>query len=159
MQRNRDQVQGQADEGPSEIETTHSPEGRQLASASYRESYAKYRRKTEAALNSEPIPLGHRQTIRRYFGADPAPGRGCRKVDRENSCRRQTMSPGLSAPRRPVCFSERPAGCEFTLPALAGFAPASPAVSWRNKARLARGRAGAGLPVSIPSRSLLCRTD
>ena len=22
---------------------------------------------TEAALNSEPIPLGHRQTIRRYF--------------------------------------------------------------------------------------------
>ncbi len=65
--RKTDQVQGQADEGPSEIETTHSPEGRQLASRSYRESYAKYRRKTEAALNSEPIPLGHRETIRRYF--------------------------------------------------------------------------------------------
>ncbi len=63
----RDQVQGQADEGPSEVETTRSPEGRQLASRSYQETYARYRRKTEAALNSEPIPLGHRQTIRRYF--------------------------------------------------------------------------------------------
>ncbi len=63
----RDQVQGQADEGPSEVETTHSPEGRQLATRSYAESYAKYKRKSEAALNSEPIPLGHRQTIRRYF--------------------------------------------------------------------------------------------
>jgi hypothetical protein len=63
----REQLQGQADEGPSETETTHSPEGRQLATRSYRESYDKYRRKTEAALNSEPIPLGHRQTIRRYF--------------------------------------------------------------------------------------------
>ena len=29
--------------------------------------YQKYRKMTEAALNSEPIPLGHRQTIRRYF--------------------------------------------------------------------------------------------
>jgi len=66
-ERKRDQLQGQADEGPSEVETTHSPEGRQLASRSYRENYAKYRRKTEAALNSEPIPLGHRETIRRYF--------------------------------------------------------------------------------------------
>jgi hypothetical protein len=65
--RKRDQVQGQADEGPSETETTHSPEGRQLAARGYRETYQKYRRMTEAALNSEPIPLGHRQTIRRYF--------------------------------------------------------------------------------------------
>jgi hypothetical protein len=65
--RKRDQVQGQADEGPSETETTHSPEGRQVATRGYRETYQKYRRKTEAALNSEPIPLGHRQTIRRYF--------------------------------------------------------------------------------------------
>ncbi|WP_165071904.1 hypothetical protein [Paludisphaera rhizosphaerae] len=64
---NRDQVKGQAGEGPSETETTHSPEGRQLASRSYRENYAKARKRTEAALNNEPIPLGHRQTIRRYF--------------------------------------------------------------------------------------------
>jgi hypothetical protein len=43
------------------------PEGRQTAARTYREQYQKYRRMTEAALNSEPIPLGHRQTIRRYF--------------------------------------------------------------------------------------------
>jgi hypothetical protein len=65
--RKREQVQGQMGEGDSETETTHMPEGRQTASRSYREQYQKYRRMTEAALNSEPIPLGHRQTIRRYF--------------------------------------------------------------------------------------------
>lgn len=65
--RSRDQLKGQAGEGPSETETTHSPEGRQLASRDYRENYAKARKRTEAALNSQPIPLGHRQTIRRYF--------------------------------------------------------------------------------------------
>jgi hypothetical protein len=65
--RNRDQLNGQAGDGPSETETTHSPEGRQLASRNYRENYAKARKRTEAALNNEPIPLGHRQTIRRYF--------------------------------------------------------------------------------------------
>ncbi len=65
--RKQDYVQGQAGEGPSETETTHSPEGRELASSQYSEKYQKYRKLTEAALNSEPIPLGHRQTIRRYF--------------------------------------------------------------------------------------------
>jgi hypothetical protein len=65
--RKQDNLKGQMDEGPSEIETVHSPEGRQAAARAYREQYQKYRRLTEAALNSEPIPLGHRQTIRRYF--------------------------------------------------------------------------------------------
>jgi hypothetical protein len=65
--RKREQVQGQMGEGDSETETTHMPEGRQTASRSYKEQYQKYRRMSEAALNSEPIPLGHRQTIRRYF--------------------------------------------------------------------------------------------
>ena len=65
--RKQDYVQGQAGEGPSETETTHSPEGREIASSQYSEMYQKYRKMTEAALNSEPIPLGHRQTIRRYF--------------------------------------------------------------------------------------------
>ena len=46
---------------------THSPEGRQTAARSYREAYQKYRKMSEAVLDSEPIPLGHRQTIRRYF--------------------------------------------------------------------------------------------
>jgi hypothetical protein len=65
--RKREQVQGAMGEGDSETETTHMPEGRQTASRSYKEQYQKYRRMSEAALNSEPIPLGHRQTIRRYF--------------------------------------------------------------------------------------------
>lgn len=65
--RKQDTVKGQMGEGPSETETTHSPEGRQSAGRQYRELYQKYRQRTEAALNSEPIPLGHRQTIRRYF--------------------------------------------------------------------------------------------
>lgn len=66
--KNLEQVSGPtADEGPSEVETTHSPEGRQQAVRGYRESYQKYRRMSESVLDSEPIPLGHRQTIRRYF--------------------------------------------------------------------------------------------
>jgi hypothetical protein len=65
--RKQEFVQGQVGEGPSETETTHSPEGREVASRKYSEMYQKYRKMTEAALNSEPIPLGHRQTIRRYF--------------------------------------------------------------------------------------------
>jgi len=65
--RNLKEVTGEASEGPSEMETTHSPEGRQLASRGYREAYQKALKKSEAVLDSEPIPLGHRQTIRRYF--------------------------------------------------------------------------------------------
>jgi hypothetical protein len=66
--KNLEQVSGPtADDGPSEVETTHSPEGRQQASRGYREAYQKYRRISESVLDSEPIPLGHRQTIRRYF--------------------------------------------------------------------------------------------
>lgn len=63
----REQVTGQMGEGASETETTHLPEGRQTASRSYRDQYQKYRRASEAALDSEPLPLGHRETIRRYF--------------------------------------------------------------------------------------------
>ncbi len=65
--RQKEQVKGEMGEGESETETTHLPEGRQAAARAYREQYQKYRRMTEAALDSEPIPLGHRQTIRRYF--------------------------------------------------------------------------------------------
>jgi hypothetical protein len=61
------EITGQPGEGPSEMETTHSPEGKQSAARGYRESYQKYRKMSEAVLDSEPIPLGHRQTIRRYF--------------------------------------------------------------------------------------------
>jgi len=36
---------------------------------------------TEAALNSEPIPLGHRQTIRRYFELIRPQGDEAEKAD------------------------------------------------------------------------------
>ncbi len=66
-QRNQEQITGNPDDGPSEVETQHSAEGRQQANRAYRDVYNKYRRMSEAVLDSEPIPLGHRQTIRRYF--------------------------------------------------------------------------------------------
>ncbi|HEY2412464.1 MAG TPA: hypothetical protein VGI40_09490 [Pirellulaceae bacterium] len=59
----------QSDQGEIEVETTHSPEGKQNAQREYRTTYDKYRKISEAVLDSEPIPLGHRQTIRRYFEA------------------------------------------------------------------------------------------
>jgi hypothetical protein len=59
----------QSEEGETEIENTQTPEGKEDARRAYRESYAKYRKISEAVLESEPIPLGHRQTIRRYFEA------------------------------------------------------------------------------------------
>jgi hypothetical protein len=79
--RQRDRVKGQMGEGPSEAETSHSPEGRQTASREYREAYQKYRKMIEAALNSEPIPLGHRQTIRRYFELIRPQGEATREAD------------------------------------------------------------------------------
>lgn len=57
----------QSDSGETEIETTHSPEGEQAAQRDYRQNYAKYKKISESVLENEPIPLGHRQTIRRYF--------------------------------------------------------------------------------------------
>ncbi len=65
--RDRKDITGQMGEGPSETETTHSPEGREVAAAKYREVYDKYKKMTESVLDNEPIPLGHRQTIRKYF--------------------------------------------------------------------------------------------
>jgi hypothetical protein len=59
----------QSDEGEVEVETSHSPEGQQQAQREYRATYDKYRKISESVLDSEPIPLGHRQTIRRYFEA------------------------------------------------------------------------------------------
>jgi len=59
----------QSDQGETEIETSHSPEGKQQAQREYRATYDKYKKISEAVLDSEPIPLGHRQTIRKYFEA------------------------------------------------------------------------------------------
>lgn len=55
------------DEGQVEIETTSSPEGKQDAQREYRQNFSKYKKMSDSVLESEPIPLGHRQTIRKYF--------------------------------------------------------------------------------------------
>jgi hypothetical protein len=84
------EITGNPGDGPSEMETTHSPEGRQVAARRYRETYQKYRRMSEAVLDSEPIPLGHRQTIRKYFELiRPQNGEGATE---------KTPSPGTSGP-------------------------------------------------------------
>ena len=85
---------------------------------------------TEAALNSEPIPLGHRQTIRRYFElirpqgdeaeqsevkpAPPAPGpvmldpRG--KTPRSRPRRHPGYVPLGDGPRAPSSFASNRSG-------------------------------------------------
>lgn len=65
--RREEQLTGQAGEGPSETETTHEVEGKEQAQRNYKEQFSKYQRMSESVLESEPIPLGHRQTIRNYF--------------------------------------------------------------------------------------------
>ena len=65
--RRQEQITGVAGEGPSEREVTHSPEGREVATRQQREVYKEYRKRAEEVLQSEALPLGHRQTIRQYF--------------------------------------------------------------------------------------------
>jgi hypothetical protein len=65
--RQRVEISGVQGEGPSERETTRVSESSQAAERGYREQYQEYRKMNEAVLQSEALPLGHRQTIRRYF--------------------------------------------------------------------------------------------
>jgi hypothetical protein len=66
-QRKQESITGTQGDGPSDMETESSPEAKQLASRGYKEAYQKYRKESEAVLDSEPIPLGQRQLIRNYF--------------------------------------------------------------------------------------------
>jgi hypothetical protein len=54
-------------EGDSDVETTATPEARQQASRAYKEKYQKFKKESEAVVDSEPIPLGHRQVVKKYF--------------------------------------------------------------------------------------------
>ena len=68
--RNEQKIQGlKGDQGDSDVETLTTPEGSEEAKRGLKEVYQKYRKLSEAVLESEDIPLGHRQTIRRYFEA------------------------------------------------------------------------------------------
>lgn len=57
----------ESSQGDVDIETTSAPEQEQEAVRQYRQNVDKYEALSESVLESESIPLGHRQTIRRYF--------------------------------------------------------------------------------------------
>jgi hypothetical protein len=57
----------ESNSGESDIETQNAPEQEQTAAREYRAKAKEYEQLAESALEAEPIPLGHRQTIRRYF--------------------------------------------------------------------------------------------
>ena len=54
-------------EGESDVETMATPEARQQASREYKEKFQKFKKESEAVVEGEPIPLGHRQTVKKYF--------------------------------------------------------------------------------------------
>ncbi|MCH2200527.1 MAG: hypothetical protein MK102_01045 [Fuerstiella sp.] len=65
---NRMNIIGQeSSSGDIDTETMTAPETAQEAARRYRDQSKKYEQLTESVLDSEPLPLGHRQTIRRYF--------------------------------------------------------------------------------------------
>lgn len=68
--RNEEKIQGlKGDQGDSDVETLTTPDGNEEAKRGLKDVYHKYRKLSDAVLESEDIPLGHRQTIRRYFEA------------------------------------------------------------------------------------------
>lgn len=66
-QREELQLDGAQGEGPSETEIIQAPEGEQQAARQFAAKYRKFQREAEAVLNSEPLPMGHRETVRNYF--------------------------------------------------------------------------------------------
>ena len=67
--RKEEQLSGAIGEGPSETEIMQAPEGEQQAIRQYKTKYNEFRREAEAVLESEPLPMGHRETVRAYFEA------------------------------------------------------------------------------------------
>ena len=68
--RDEQKIQGlKGEQGDSDTETLTTKEAEETARRELKEVYHKYRKLSDAVLESEDIPLGHRQTIRRYFEA------------------------------------------------------------------------------------------
>lgn len=65
--RREESLTGMAGDGPSERETMSTPEAMQEAARAYQNKYAEFKKQMEEVLDSEPLPLGHRQTVRSYF--------------------------------------------------------------------------------------------
>jgi hypothetical protein len=82
-QRQRVEITGTLGEGPSQRQTSRVDKARQTAQRGYREQFPEFERMNEAVLQSEPLPIGHRQTIRRYFQsirpADSEPAQNSRR--------------------------------------------------------------------------------
>jgi hypothetical protein len=57
----------QSADGDSDVETVQSGEQQEEALRQYRQNLEQYEALRESVLENEAIPLGHRQTIRRYF--------------------------------------------------------------------------------------------
>lgn len=69
-QRTEEKIQGlKGEEGESDTESISTTEAEGQVKRELREVYQKYRKLSEAVLETEDVPLGHRQTIRRYFEA------------------------------------------------------------------------------------------
>lgn len=66
-QRRQENLTGMAGDGASEREVTSTPEAKQDSSRTYSDKYVEFRKKMEEVIDSEPLPLGHRETVRRYF--------------------------------------------------------------------------------------------
>jgi len=67
--RRNEDLTGVAGDGPSERETLSTTEARQDSARAYRDRYTEFRKQMEEVLDSEPLPLGHRETVRKYFEA------------------------------------------------------------------------------------------
>ncbi len=65
--RQQEKLDSQFGDGPSESEILQAPEGEQSAARAYARKYQKFRTQAEAVLDSEPLPIGHRVTVREYF--------------------------------------------------------------------------------------------
>ncbi len=77
-------IKGQeSDSGEIDVETIESAEQNQEAIREYRKQAKKYEQMSESVLSEEAIPLGHRQTIRRYFEMIRPSGEGTDAVKAE----------------------------------------------------------------------------
>lgn len=65
--RREEKITGIQGDGPSESEILQAPEGEQDAARQFAKRYQKFRNEAEAVLDREPLPLGHRETVRTYF--------------------------------------------------------------------------------------------
>ncbi len=66
--RQQEQLTGKLGEtGDSESQTSSSPQGKDTAKASYKQVHERYQKLSESVLETEPLPPGQRQTIRKYF--------------------------------------------------------------------------------------------